>query len=154
MSELSKLHRFNKSLEIGLAAEEQFLQRFPALTKSDSRRQDFLTPSGKKVELKSDSYDPARTTNYFIELVSVIEDDRVGGPFQSLHKGVHFYCYQYVQTSDLYIFDVEALCARVLQLMPGLDTARVRNYGYSTLGLKVPRSLLVNLQLGEEVLSV
>jgi len=148
------IESFDTSLARGQAGESLFHARFPTLVKSPVRQQDFLTASGKTVEVKSDSYDPARTPFFFLETISVVENNRVGGPFQSLGNGVDYFCYQFVRSGDIFIFRTSELCCRILELLPKYSLTRVINNGYTTFGVRIERSKFNDLLLSEEVLHV
>lgn len=140
-------HSFATSLKKGQLAEEQFLQLYPQLIRTDGRKQDFLTASGKKVELKADSYDATVTPNCFMEIVSHEQNLKLGGPFQSLANGTDFYAYYFPVNGCVFVYNVPQLCARLLLLANKKQQRRIKNAKYDTVGLIIDRQQLADLEL-------
>lgn len=138
-------HNFQKSLAVGKAGEDQIISAWPGLVRLDGRKSDFLTWDGLKVELKSDSYSMADTENFFIELLSDKAKNKHGGPLQALASGSDLYVYNFSANRTLFIFEVPALAAYIAKNKDKYEQIEIRNQGWVTTGLKVPRIDLSHL---------
>jgi len=140
---------FYSDLKFGQDAEQRLQAAYPCLTFSIDRSYDFLiTGTNIRVEKKSDSYHPAKYSNFIIERFS--KEEKPGGPWQSkLHK-CRYYIYMFAQTNDIYVFDVVQLIARVKKLIKkhNLKLYDRWNPTYITRYYKIPIVQLLDLNVG------
>ena len=107
---------------------------------------DFDSSCGLKVELKSDTYPMEKTANFFMERWSVIEQDKPGGPWQSLEKGADTFIYLFANSNTYFQFlDLPALVDRLDVLTKDSDLVRIKNVRWTTGGFKVRRDDLKDL---------
>lgn len=141
------MHHFGSSLAKGKRGEDLLSELWPELQRLDGRKGDF-TWNGIKVELKTDSYDMAKTKNFFLEVWSDVDKGKPGGPWQALQHGAELFCYFYSNNLTMYIFDTQAL----VYYLDGLpkdyyQSVKVPNRTWTTVGYKVPREDLKHLYL-------
>lgn len=137
------MRNFQADLKRGQQGEQDFLRLFTKLTGTDGRKGDIVAPDGK-IELKTDFYSMAQTPNFFIERYSSIEVMSPGGPWQAKAHGCKYFVYYYAGDKQGYIFLVEDLLQQLeaLEAAARLKPVEVRNKKWTTVGYKVPRSLL------------
>lgn len=148
-----KVYGWKKQLKIGEEGELLFRDLWYSnfqnqLIKSPVRDYDFLTEDGLKVELKSDNYDPAKTPNFFFERFSVLSQQKPGGPWQSYEKGADIFIYQFVLTSEAYIFrNIPELIQTIEYLVHehALKPRKVANKTYFASGYAIERTLFKHL---------
>lgn len=148
-----KVYGWKKQLKIGEEGELLFRDLWYSnfqnqLIKSPVRDYDFLTEDGLKVELKSDNYDPAKTPNFFFERFSVLSQQKPGGPWQSYEKGADIFIYQFVLTSEAYIFrNIPELIQTIEYLVHehALKPRKVANKTYFASGYAIERNLFKHL---------
>ena len=144
------MHYFHKSLQNGKKGELQFLELAKScnwlLTQTDGRAGDFVTQSGEKVELKTDSYDHDSTGNLFIEFYSDIDKGKLGGPAQAQMHGCKYFVYFFSKNKIAYVFDVDDLCKQLLTIDLG-KPKDIRNVRWTTRGYAVPRTLLKHVRV-------
>jgi len=148
-----KVYGWKKQLKIGEEGELLFRDLWYSnfqnqLIKSPVRDYDFLTEDGLKVELKSDNYDPAKTPNFFFERFSVLSQQKPGGPWQSYEKGADLFIYQFVLTSEAYIFrNIPELIQTIDYLVHehALKPRKVANKTYFASGYAIERNLFKHL---------
>ncbi len=138
---------FKDSLAVGQAGEETFLAKsHMTLERLDGRNGDFkCLETGHVVELKTDTYDMARTENFFIERWSNVEKHAPGGPWQALQKGNEIFVYLYAQNGVYYTFNTLDLVNRLDEIIQGLTPVSVRNRTWVTVGYKISRAQLVEI---------
>lgn len=137
------MRNFQADLKRGQDGEKQFLALFTKLVGTDGRRGDIVAPDGK-IELKTDFYKLADTPNFFIERYSSVEVMSPGGPWQAKAHGCKYFVYYYAGDRQGYIFLTDDLVREleVLEVAGRLKPVEVRNKKWTTVGYKVPRSLL------------
>lgn len=135
---------FQTQLAVGKNSESFFKNKFPKLNKLDGKGPDFEL-NGIFVELKTDTYDPNKTGNFFMEQFSDKECQSPGGPWQAKSKGSCVFCYYFVKTNKLYIFDVNKLVEHLNENLSNYKKIDVRNRTWITLGLLVPIDSLSNI---------
>lgn len=148
-----KVYGWKQQLKIGEEGELLFRDLWYSnfqnqLIKSTVRDYDFLTQDGLKVELKSDNYDPAKTPNFFFERFSVLAQQKPGGPWQSYEKGADLFIYQFVLTSEAYIFrNIPELIETIDYLVHehALKPRKVANKTYFASGYAIERTLFKHL---------
>lgn len=136
---------FKSQLRAGQIGEVLYHAAHPTFTRTDGMTCDFYTDAGTSLELKSDMYSVDTTPNFFIERWSVVEQQKPGGPWQSLQKGVELFAYMYVPSLVIYTFPVGQLVARLERLIPDMKPFPVQNKGYTTHGYRVARDLVMDL---------
>lgn len=136
---MPKPHDFWASLKLGQKHEDVFLKAHPQLTKHTKREADFSLPSGELVELKSDTYDPSQTPNFFFERYSNLETKKLGGVWQAHQNSAEFFVYYYPVTGDYYVFRTAALCATLNVIEKFSKQIRILNRGWITTGFLVLR---------------
>lgn len=142
---MSKVHKFHDSLAIGHAGEALVAELWPELTRTDGRKHDFYDKAGKLYELKIDSYDPAKTANFFIERYSSEKAKTDGGPWQSYKNGVDYYVYMFGKTRQCYIMPVEPLLIWLEDNIQNYAPIYINNGSYRTVGFKIEREKLRHL---------
>jgi len=162
----SKVHSFQESLKKGQDAEalwmELMTQKYPMyqIERLDGRRHDFVmhSPLGSfTIELKSDSYDMAKTPNLFMERWSVWETKKPGGIWQAQSKDIDLYCYWYPKNKIMLTGDVNRLILNVEAMkIPDKKLIPIFNRGFITKGYKLERKsfyevegLVTHCNLGE-----
>lgn len=146
---MAKVHNFRTSLAKGKAAEAKFLERFKGkITQLGGKGPDFrIVKTNRLLEVKHDSYDPAKTVNYFLERYSYGEKD--GGPHQALAKGAHYFAYCFSITGDIYLFDTHTLVERLNEIVKSINPPLISifNSTHVTRGYKLARSLFSDILL-------
>jgi hypothetical protein len=141
---------FAEQLSIGSEGEAalQKMWHGPKLTKHPKRAYDFDGGDGSKVEVKTDTYDMSKTTNFFIERWSVEQQQKPGSVWQSLEKGVTVFVYFFKKNNTYFVFDNLPLLQATLEVYIEKckpPPMRILNKGYNALGFKVPRAMLAGL---------
>jgi hypothetical protein len=138
---------FHKQLKKGEAGEDFFIKSYNELNphKSDIKEVDIFIDGNKTVELKSDSYDENDTENFFIELIGNTTNNKLGGPHLSQQNDVDWFVYHYVPNKTFYWFDVKELCDFIDKNQNDFQTKEVKNYGWSSIGLLIPRNRITHL---------
>jgi len=132
-------------LKKGKAAEKKFLQEHGqgCIERTDGRKGDFrIKWSQIKVELKSDFY--AASNNLFIERWSVVNDagQKNGGPWQSSDNDNKYFIYWFVESNELFLFDLDFFVPWLETVLPSLKKILVKNKGYHTEGYLLPKALV------------
>lgn len=138
---------FREQLQVGQQGEQDFLEHYPEeLTIHPGYDGDFILPCGGKLELKTDTYSMAKTSNFFIERWSDFHRKKPGFVWQAREHGCTRLCYYFVRDSTYFEFrDLEALQKRLEELTEGMSYIMVKNKGWLTVGYKVPRAALEDL---------
>lgn len=142
---------FKDDLKFGQDSESRLRAAYPFLQFSGVRGYDFvIAGTNIKVEKKSDSYDPRKYSNFIMERYS--REELPGGPWQSDTHGVKYFMYFFVQTNDLYVFDLQKLLTRLEKIIKKekLKLFDRWNPNYITRYYKVPIEQLIDLNLGIE----
>mgnify|MGYP001619550197 CR=1 FL=1 len=139
---------FNKDLKRGQIGESIFENLFSNfVAKSKVYAHDFVfTESakelcGKTIEIKTDSYDPNKTGNFFMERFSDSEKETDGGPWRAKGDRVFWYVYVFLANKTMYVFEIDRLIARLDELCKWLRLSTVKGEGYNpflTKGYKIP----------------
>jgi hypothetical protein len=148
-----KIFNFQKSLKRGKKGEQQFFDLFAdKLELADGYVHDMsVKRTSKTVELKTDSYDPSKTANFFMERFSY--NDEPGGPWQAFKKGVDYYVYWFPLCNMIYCFKTKDLVRELDKLCDGQYLINVRNTSHVTRGYVVARHLLDHINIPfEEVI--
>jgi len=139
--------KFNDQLKQGHKGEILFMEVFPfELERTDGRGADFIIKlTNQTLELKTDSYDPLKTSNYFMERYSSKEKQSPGGPFQAESKGIEYYAYMFSKTKEYTVFRTKELVKYLNENMDEKKLIGVPNKTYITQGYKVDRASVAHL---------
>lgn len=136
---------FKEQLEVGQNGENIFVERYPyKLTVHPGRDGDFIDSKGRKIELKTDTYCMSKTPNFFIERYSDVHKKSPGSLWQAHEHGCDIFVYMFIKNNTYFIIkDIPA----ALQILDDYYESNpslvyVKNRGWVTGGLKVPRELL------------
>lgn len=148
-------HNFAKSKLIGQKGEELFMKLYPVpLEHLDGRKGDFrVVSTGELLELKSDSYDIAKTANFFMERFSNFDRKTDGGPWQSLEHGADLWVYWYTTNLRAFVFNTKELVEFLDENLHKYQERLVQNERHTTVGYKVPRSELAHLYIEKDLAS-
>lgn len=145
---MSKVFDFQKQLRLGERGEQLFMEHYPKkLMIHPERDGDFIEiNSGKKIELKSDSYNMEKTENFFFERFSNIETETPGSVWQAASHGCEIFCYQFVRHNVWFQFnDIPKLVTRLEEILGDRSLIWIKNKGWITGGFKVRREDLADL---------
>ena len=148
MTGTNKTFDFKTQLECGERGEELFLEYYPKkLTIHPGRDGDFIeVNSGKKIELKTDTYNINKTPNFFIERYSCIDKKSPGSVWQAAGHGCDIFCYMFVRHNIWFQFNnLPKLLERLNCLTQGLGLVYIKNAGWITGGFKIERTSLSDL---------
>lgn len=143
---------FQRDLQRGKLAEDEFAEKYPQLIRLDGYKGDFRTPSGLIVELKADSYSPHKWPNVIIERYSSGTKD--GGPWQSRGHGADVYAYWFKNYDLLLLYPIDVLCQVVEELVMthNIPLEEKDNGRYVTRFYRIKRDLLTSILQSEDVL--
>jgi len=144
----NKVFSFKAQLEVGNRGEELFMEHYPKkLVIYPERDGDFLEVySGKKIELKTDTYNMNKSENFFFERYSNNETKTPGSVWQAQGHGCDIFCYMFVRHNLWYQFNnLEALSTRLDEEYGKKGLIWIKNKGYFSAGWKVPRESLSDL---------
>lgn len=133
---------FNTQLKKGLDGEKLLLSRYPWITKTDGLKGDFIV-QGKKLELKTDYYDPQERSTFFMERYSDIARKTPGGPWQALEHKCFYYAYFFPKRDIMYLFQTKQLVDR-LESLNLQRLIEVKNNTHITGGYIVERYLFLS----------
>lgn len=138
-------HNFQASLKVGKAGETAFMALAAnagiTLTPTDGREGDFTDEARHVWEVKSDSYDHQKTSNFFIERYSNVDKGTNGGPWQALEHGCTYFAYFFPLNGIAYVFKTVDLVEQ-LRVTPLGTPIDIRNVRHTTVGFKVSRASL------------
>jgi len=135
---------FKKDLLTGQAGELAIKALWPELELLHGKGADARLPNGELVELKTDTYDHAKTDNFFIEYMGNVDTGKFGGPWKAQKDGCQWFVYYFSNPGIAYVFSTEEMLAEMnaYLLKHNPKPIEIRNSRWTTLGWKVPRSLL------------
>lgn len=142
------MHNFNDSLKKGKLGERWLFENWPhpGLEVLDGRKSDFIDiRTGKKLELKTDSYNMYNTPNFFIEMWSDVDKLKPGGPNQALLHGSDIWVYLFINNNTYFIFDTQKLVDYIKENSHKYTVVTVNNRSWTTTGYKVPREDVAHL---------
>jgi hypothetical protein len=164
MAETKKKQRifnFADQMRIGDIGEADFIRIYEKLEPKKpekNRKIDFVLKNGKSVELKTDSYDMAKTPNFFMEKETITEKKTIsGGPWRSLDHMVDFFVYYYVKNKTFFWFEPVPLVKWLDEYIKSekLKPIDIRNKSgndnseFKSIGYKIPREALKDILLRE-----
>jgi len=139
---------FQDQLKVGRKGELLLLKKWPHPVRkhAELKGPDFLDSEGRVIELKTDTYDMNKTSNFFMERWSDGKLKKPGGVWQAQEKGVTCFVYLFIQQKVWFVFeDVPALVKRLDSLTAKMYIHNIPNKGWTTQGYKVPRDSLKDL---------
>lgn len=144
---------FDASLKIGQIGEALYYSANAGrLERLDGLKADFKCMStGDLYEVKMDSYSMQETPNVFIEVLSDTARGKLGGPYQAQQNNCRYYVYMFVRDLTTLTFDTNALINRIADLAPSLKPLKIQNATWTTEGYLVPRELLKDIYVMEEM---
>ena len=144
-------HSFSQSLLIGKQGEYALTKFWPnPVERTDGRKADFIDlVTGERIELKTETRDLTKTANIFLELYSDVAKGKVGGLQQALSSGSSLYVCNFSASSTAFVYEVEPLWAFIASTLANYSPVFVRNNGWVTLGIKVPRASIQHLCINE-----
>lgn len=147
-----KTFSFKKQLKYGDDGEDFFIKCYHKLNprKSSSREADIIINDKEKVELKSDRYTEEKTENFFIELIGNTNTGKLGGAHLSVKNDIDFFVYHYVNNRTFYWFRPSELVSFVNSNKDKLVKKEVRNIGWASLGVLVPRNMVKHLVIRKD----
>lgn len=145
---MKKTWDFKLQLQTGDRGEQLFLERYP--TKIEiypGREYDFTCLETKaKIELKTDTYNIEKTSNFFMERFSDVHRETIGGPWRAARDNVDIFCYYFVRHNIWFQFnDVPALVERLDRLTENKGLVYIKNKGWITAGYKINRDTISDL---------
>lgn len=147
---MKKIYDFKTQLAYGSRKEAEFERLFgDFLERTDGYISDFIIKgTSLSLDLKSDTYDPKKTKNYFMERYSYA--DKNGGAWQALDKRVDYYVYYFPKTGAIYVFRTKELVKELNKICKNLPLIDVYNVSHTTRGYKVPREALDHIAITME----
>lgn len=146
-------HYFVTSWNVGNQGEEEFRKNWTlihpelTLTHPNDQTHDFLIlETGQSVELKTDTYDPEKTPNFFMERYSDINNQSPGGPWRAREHGISLFVYFFPKGRIWYEFwNVPHLVDTLDELTKNQSMFNIRNHAWTTGGFKVDRESIKNM---------
>lgn len=140
------MHYFHRSLVSGKAGEALLASLMPELEALNGKGSDFKHRiTGDLWELKTDSYDMLKTSNFFVERYGNDKKMSNGGPWQALEHRSKYWVYMFPVNKTLFIFNTQELVHFLDNYKGTFPVVNIPNKGYNTIGYKVPRDLLKHL---------
>lgn len=143
---MSKEFDFEKQLKVGSKGEDIFQTIYPAVTKTDGRKHDFMW-GDKTIELKTDTYSQDQTENFFMEYYGDKKNKKMGGPWRSLADNVDYFVYMYIKDKECYWFEPPALVAFLDKYIIGKGYKQIRNRAWTAIGYTVKRKDIEHLRI-------
>ena len=98
MSKSSTPTQFHQTVKYGQQGENEFHSLYPWLIKTQEHsREDFQTPTGEKVELKSDNL-AHDTENAYLEIMD--GNNKPSGLFRAKELGIEYFVYYLTETKE------------------------------------------------------
>jgi GTPase SAR1 family protein len=144
---------FTSSLSVGALGETlYFLVNEGKLERLDGRAADFkIIDTGELIELKTDTYLMEKTKNFFIEQYSNKDKQSPGSIWQARNNLCKYFVYFYVNSSTMFTFVNDDLIKRIEEIAPQLKVSYVKNSSYTTQGYLVPREMVEDLAIKQEI---
>lgn len=139
---------WKEQLKVGTRGEELFIQNYHSpLVIVPEHKVDFRrVTDGKTIELKTDTYNIAKTPNFFWERFSDVHKKTPGGPWRARKDRVDIYCYYFVRHNLYFEFtDIKRLCKELEKLTKRQGLVFVKNRAWITGGYTVPREKVAHL---------
>jgi hypothetical protein len=140
---MSFVFDWQDQLEVGDVGETDFLRYYKKLApkKSKDLTVDFWLKGGLSVELKTDTYDMAKTSNFFMELYGN-EQKKLGGPWRAKQDCVNLFVYYFKHNKTFFWFDPLTLTEVVDKIIQSkkLSPVKIVNDGWAAEGYKIART--------------
>lgn len=146
---MTKQYGFRKQLLLGNEAEVSINLRFPSWKRTDGRREDFVLPNGKTLELKSESRSVTATPNLALELHS--SSGNPGAIERAVAHGVHYICYMFAN-KDIFVYRSTELWQYLETNKSRYRNIKINNGSYLTTVVLVPRRDVAHLLCTQEVI--
>lgn len=140
---MSKVFYFNKSLNEGNRGEALLLSKYPTLKKGDGRVVDIYTPSGKLLELKSESRTIEQTPNLAIEMGH--SNGAIGALDRACEHNIDYLVYMY-GCGAIFTYNPKELKQFLNTTEIKFRQVSVKNKTYDTYVKLVPRETVKHLQ--------
>lgn len=137
-------YNFKSSLRQGQKGEDAFHKLFPDWTRSDGRKEDFVMPNGKTVELKTERRTTDETPNLALELES--SPGRPGAIQRAVADGIDYIIY-YFADGKYFVYKPQELLVVMSDPLKIYRTVAIPNTTYNTRVLLVPRKDLILLEV-------
>jgi hypothetical protein len=144
----SKVWNFQTQLKVGERGQELFQEAYPTTLEVYPQHDgDFIeVESGKKLELKTDTYNMTKTENFFVERWSSLYDEKPGSFWQAYGHGCQIFCYMFVRHNTWFQFgDIPAAMDKVEKMTATKGYIYIKNRAWITAGYKIPREALSDL---------
>jgi len=127
---------FKGQLKKGQEGEDRLHRLFPDWIRTEGKVEDFFTPSGMAIEVKTESRTTKQTPNLALELES--SPGRPGAIERALNDGIDYIVYLFAD--DLYfVYRPRRLMAFINAYKDKYRQVKVKNPTYYTTVLLVPR---------------
>jgi hypothetical protein len=130
------IYKFNESLKAGAAGEDKVQQLYPDWVRTDGRIADFITPDGKKIEVKTERRTTAETPNLALELAS--SPGRPGAIERAVADGIDYILYQFAD-DIIFVYQPVPLLSYMNENKHNYRQVNVNNGSYHSTVLLVPR---------------
>lgn len=141
---MSKVFHFGQSLKQGNRGEDRLLKQFPNLRKGDGRKVDIYTPSGKHIELKSESRTIEETPNLAIEIGH--SNGSIGALDRACQDNIDYLVYMF-GCGTIFTYNPKQLKEFLDKSSVNFRIVQVKNKSYTTFVKLVPRELVKHLQI-------
>ena len=146
-----KTFNFDEQLKVGDKGEKDFItvHQNDGPVKSKDLKYDFILSNGKRVELKTDTYNVNATPNFFIEILGNTNSGQLGGPWRALADGIDYFVYYYMTNGIFFWFETQKLCTKLSEIIATLNLIpkEIKNTSWSTRGYLIRRELLEDILL-------
>lgn len=137
--------KFKTQLSVGDSGEKLFLEHYPKkIQLYTGREYDFdCLETGRKLELKTDTYPMIKTPNFFMERYSDSDKKSNGGPWRAAADSVDDFFYMFVSDRVWFHFaNPVALVEKLDKIIKDkkLKPMSVMNIKWRTVGYKILRS--------------
>lgn len=141
---MSKVFHFGSSLRQGTRGEERLLELYPNLKKGDGRKVDIYTPSGKHIELKSESRTIKETPNLAIEVGH--SNGSVGALDRACNDNIDYLVYMF-GCGTIFTYNPKQLKEFLDKSTINFRLVNVKNKSYTTTVKLVPREVVKHLEI-------
>lgn len=147
-----KTFSFQKQLKSGELGEQHFIKCYHKLNprKSSAREVDIFINENDTVELKTDSYNPEKTPNFFIELIGSSKTGKLGGAHLAKINSITYFVYHYPMDGSFYWFRPKDLADFIDENFNKYQKREIRNYGWTSTGILLPREEVEHLLIKKD----
>ena len=139
---------FKQDLLAGQAGELAVQKLWPEIELLHGKGADFKIGEALG-EIKMDRYHHDKTENLFIEYMGDVEKGKWGGPWKAEQDNCTWFVYYFSNPGIAYVFDVHDLLWQVNTYILANEPKllEIKNTRYTTVGYKVPRSVLTPVRV-------